>query len=233
MPRSEQELEKIESATGDQKSITVSAIGKAEGADIFKHMMGGTKTADSRSVCEKRGDRAVTVDANGQIESVTMPNGTIMRREKDGNWNAISTDGIEEGPVFKNVKVEKDGTVSYDRNDKHIVINNDGSGSHEIMGGAGKVSFDKNGRITEAPAGDGRTRKFHYNEKGELDQIDGNLGHWDRQVGKDGKSEWVNRDSGDVWKGEFDINPDNGDVWYTTPDGTQHTFTADGKDIRN
>jgi YD repeat-containing protein len=233
MSRSEKELEKTEkSPSGEQKSLVAGDVGKADGADLFKHMMGGSKASDTLGRCEKRGDLAVDIDSKGEVTSVQTPSGTY-RREADGKWNHISKEGIEEGPVFTNVKVEKDGTLSYDRGDRHYHRNPDGSAYAEEKDGPGRVYYDKNHRLVEAPAGDGHTRKFHYDENGKLDQIDGKLGHWDRTTGPDGKTQWVNRDNKEVWKGEFDMDPSTGDLWYTSHDGTSYTFTADGKDIRH
>ncbi|HEY9871511.1 MAG TPA: FHA domain-containing protein [Candidatus Obscuribacterales bacterium] len=87
------------------------------------------------------------------------------------------------------------------------------------------------GKVTEATAADGHTRKFHYNEKGELDQIDGRLGHWEKTVGKDGTVVWKNADTGAQWKGEFTVDAD-GNLHFKRADGGALVFNRNGETTR-
>lgn len=85
------------------------------------------------------------------------------------------------------------------------------------------INYDEHGRVVETSGEDFTTRKFHYDENGKLDQIDGKLGHWDRSVDANGKSSWTNKNSGAVWHGEFNVDKD-GDLHFQNANGKTFTF---------
>lgn len=85
------------------------------------------------------------------------------------------------------------------------------------------IEYDRNGKVVETSGEDFTTRKFHYDENGKLDQIDGKLGHWDRTVDENGKSVWTNKNSGAVWHGEFDVDK-KGELHFKKANGSNFTF---------
>ncbi len=94
---------------------------------------------------------------------------------------------------------------------------------NELSGDLTMIEFDKQGRVAETSGEDFTTRKFHYDENGKLDQIDGKLGHWDRSTDANGKTAWTNKNTGAVWHGEFNVDK-SGDLHFKTANGTSHTF---------
>jgi hypothetical protein len=94
-----------------------------------------------------------------------------------------------------------------------------------------EVDLDANKNVVETKGTDGKTRKFHYDENQQLDQIDGHLGHWDRTQDANGQTVWVNRDTNDKWQGDFTVDK-NGDVHFSRS-GSSWTFTRDGQDVRS
>ena len=127
------------------------------------------------------------------------------------------TDGSYVQDTFK-----ADGNFSEER-----AQNADGTGvyvkNNEKNDKLSMIEYDKEGRISETSGEDFTTRKFHYDESGKLDQIDGKLGHWDRSTNADGKTEWTNKNSGAVWQGEFNVDK-NGDLHFNASNGKSFTF---------
>lgn len=179
---------------------------------------------------EKRGPVDVTLDEYGEMIEVKDTHGNTYSKTADGKWaRHFESGGYKHDDIVENVKVDCDGNLSYDYNDNernihvHHEYRADGFTSHTNE--FGKFVYDKDQQLIEAPAGEGFSRKFHYTN-GQLDQIDGRLGHWDR-VEKDGQVSWVNKDTGAVWEGDFSMSLDmlefkgrNGAAWAFTPWGT-------------
>src|SRR4030095_9256646 len=90
------------------------------------------------------------------------------------------------------------------------------------------VSGDK---ITEATGSDGHRRKFEYDASGKLEHIDGRLGHWNRTVDENGKTVWVNKDTGAHWKGEFTLDA-QGNWHFKRHDGGTLVFGRNGETVR-
>jgi len=95
----------------------------------------------------------------------------------------------------------------------------------------GSVKEDPNGNVVYAIGQDARPRKFHYDESGNLDQIDGHLGHWQRTVDKQGREAWVDKDTGTVWDGKMRVDS-AGNLHYQPYEGQSWTFTRNGKGVR-
>lgn len=156
---------------------------------------------------EKCGDLDLTIDARGELFGLKDKHHTFRRFGDE--W----VEDFEGGKTTKSV-----GKVEVNKQD----------GSYSFTNENGKYKYDGQGQLVEAPAGDGQSRKFHYDSNGQLDQIDGRLGHWDRQV-INGQISWKNT-NGTVWNGDFkateaglEFHADNGVSWG---------FTAQGKDLR-
>ncbi|GEM_PF-3333192 len=183
---------------------------------------------DAADRCERKGNTAVTVNDRNEITSVTDQDGRVFTRRDDGTWS-LSEAGIDIGTV-KNLAVDDQGNISYDIGRTHVTFRADGEIWNVDEATGEKIVRDHTGRVTEAPAGDGQTRKFHYDQNGNVDQIDGRLGHWDR-VDAEGKTAWVNRNSGELWKGQFTVD-DDGNLHFKSDDGAAWKFTKTGQDVR-
>ncbi|HEY9711935.1 MAG TPA: hypothetical protein V6C72_00620, partial [Chroococcales cyanobacterium] len=181
---------------------------------------------------EKRGPVEVTTDEYGEMFEVKDQAGTTYTKNSDGKWTKHYKDADPKSDdVVDNFNVGSDGKITYDynNNDKnvHVHFEHNADGSFSYTNEFGKFVYDKDMQLVEAPAGEGRVRKFHYTN-GQLDQIDGVLGHWDR-VQKDGQTSWVNKDSGAVWNGDFRLNIDI--LEYRGQDGAAWGFTPWGTDV--
>jgi len=157
---------------------------------------------------EKFGSLDLIVDAKRELFGFTDGHGNTFTKF-DGKWSE-RIEGEKQAHSIENLKINKDGSYSF---------------TNEL----GKFSYDSKGQLTEAPAGDGHSRKYHYNEKGELDKIDGRLGHWEREV-KDGHVCWVNKNNGAIWKGDFTVKQDM--LEFHAENGVTWGFTAQGKDVQ-
>lgn len=183
---------------------------------------------------EKRGPVEVTTDEYGEMFEVKDNNGNTFTKRSDGKWARHTEIGTyKSDEVVENVKVDEKGNLSYDYNrdedDVHVHFEKNADGSHSATNNFGKFAYDKDNQLVEAPSGEGRIRKFHYTD-GQLDQIDGNLGHWDR-VQKDGQVSWVNKDSGAVWAGDFRVNIASNILEYRGQNGAAWAFTPWGTDV--
>lgn len=188
---------------------------------------------------EKRGSSEVTIDEYGEMFKVKDNHGNTYTKTSDGKWTQHYERGnYKTDEVVENVKVDGKGNISFDYNNNqrnvHVHHEHNADGSFSYVNEFGKFVYDKDQQLVEAPAGAGHNRKLHYTN-GQLDQIDGRLGHWDR-VQKDGQVSWVNKDSGLVWKGDFKMNLDmleykgqNGTAWAFTPWGTDVNQANDNK----
>ncbi len=178
---------------------------------------------------EHRGKYDVTVDDKGEVTSVTISDKHHMYKMPDGKW-IDRFDGQPDKPL-ENVKIDSKGNLTIDvikdGELNQFKINVDGSHSRESK--EGLFVYDAQHNLLESPSGEGRVRKYHYTD-GQLDQIDGNLGHWDRVV-KDGQVSWVNKDSGAVWEGEMGVN-DKDELEYRGRNGIAWNFTPSGQDVQ-
>jgi len=180
---------------------------------------------------EKRGPVEVTKDEYGEVLEVKTGSYTFTKNA-DGKWTQHQNEGRYKDDVVENFKVDEKGNYSFDYNNDernvHVHHEYNVDGSFAFTDENGKTAYDKDNNVVEAPSGDGKSRKFHYTD-GQLDQVDGNLGHWDRVV-KDGKASWVNKDSGVVWNGDFKMKLDR--LEYHGDNGANWEFTPWGTDVR-
>ena len=181
---------------------------------------------------EKRGPVDVTIDEYGEMIEVKGKNGNTYTKTSDGKWTRhIEGASSKNDDVVENLKVDCQGNLSYDYNNNeknvHVHHEDNADGSWSYVNEYGKFVCDKDNQLVEAPAGEGHSRKFHYTN-GQLDQIDGRLGHWDR-FEKNGQVSWVNKDTGTVWAGDFKMNGDN--LEYTGQNGSAWAFTPWGTDV--
>src|SRR5262249_52013577 len=193
---------------------------------------------------EKRGDLNVTVNSEGEITSVTERDGfPVYRKGPDGKWLITSKEIQGNFGYVENLTVDAEGNLAYDYKvanlgNRHVAQGADGStivsesniDGKIVWNNDGKTVWDTDGKVTEAPAGDGKSRQFHYDTKGDLDQIDGRLGHWERTFDQVGNAEWVNKDRGEVWNGDMTVDSD-GTLHYKGRSGGVWAFTLDGRDV--
>jgi len=175
---------------------------------------------------EMRGDLDVTVNENNEVTSVTRPNGDTYRKVKDGEWNLRGKYGS--GTFVDNLQVSEKGDLSFDTVENHSIMRADGSQTAISKADGTKYEWDTAENLVEMPAGHGRVRKFHYDENNEIDQIDGNLGHWERRFDKNNQMEWVNTNTRAVWKGKLWVDSE-GNLRFTARDGHHWAFKPDGK----
>lgn len=163
----------------------------------------------SKAIQREFGHLHCTLDEKGGLYTVNDGHGHFFMKFGD-KWS-LSIEGEKNSREVKDLQVNKDGSYSY-------------------QDASGKFSYDKEGRLTEAPAGDGHSRKYHYDKDGHIDQIEGRLGHWERQV-KDGHVSWVNQSTKAVWQGDFKLNND-GTLEFHASNGVAWGFTTHGRDVR-
>ncbi len=177
---------------------------------------------------EKRGQVNVGVNERGEVESITDKYGNAYLKTNDGQWKHRSSYGGTDYEV-RNVKVDAKGNYSWEHGNDRFNEKADGSMVVEHLYDGSRTVYDKPGRIVEAPAGDDRSRKFKYDDKDNLTEIDGRLGHWER-ASKNGKVEWRNTDTNAVWEGDFKVQS-NGDLVFQSASGRSWRFTTGGKDV--
>ncbi len=170
-------------------------------------------------------------DENNEHISITGPKGEYFYKGTDGKWVEHMPPSGER--TVENLTFDQDGNMTFDvvgdGNVAHHVRNADGSYSINSPEYGGTLKYDKDGNLVEAPAGDGKVRTFHY-ANGQLDQIDGRLGHWQR-VEKDGKVSWVNEQTKAVWEGEMHVNVKTNDLEFRGRSGVAWNFTTRGQDV--
>ncbi len=171
------------------------------------------------------------LDEKGDPITITGTRGEFFYKGSDGKWVQHMPPDRER--TVENLLVDNEGNMEFDVVSNgykvHHERNVDGSHSVDSKEYGGKLVYDKNGNLTEAPAGDGHTRKFHYDKDGQLDKIDGRLGQWERKV-EQGKVVWVN-DKGVRWEGEMRVNPKTNDLEFRGGNGVAWNFTTHGKDV--
>lgn len=170
-------------------------------------------------------------DENNEHVSITGPRGEYFYMGSDGKWVEHMPPSGER--TVENLTFDNDGNMEFDVVGEGTVAhhkrNADGSYSINSPEYGGTLKYDKDGNLVEAPAGDGQVRKFHYTN-GQLDQIDGRLGHWER-VEKDGKVSWRNERTGAVWEGEMHVNVKTNDLEFRGRNGVAWNFTTKGQDV--
>lgn len=222
-----------------QSSTSDAACFLPDEKQLLAGMNAGPENSCAAPKHEKRGAVDVTVDDTGSVIEVKSPyNDSTFTKQADGSWTQH-----HDHPLFKgekdekvdNVKVDCDGKLTFDYNDDsrnvHVHYEFNADKSWAYTNEFGRFVEDPQGRLIEAPSGEGHSRKFHYDENGKLDQIDGNLGHWDRAE-ENGKTVWKNRDSGAVWQGDFNVDSISNLLEYRGRDGSAYDFTAWGTDIK-
>lgn len=182
-------------------------------------------------VHKKYGNVDVTVDSSGDVIEFKSRGNTYTKRS-DGKWVEHPDNPAYSDSVLDNVTIDKEGNFTYDYNDDergvHVHHEWNADGSFSFTDSFGKSVYNEHVQLVEAPSGEGRIRKYHYTD-GQLDQIDGNLGHWDRVV-TDGHVSWVNQDKGYIWNGDFKIYAGS-DLQFKSDEGTTWTFTRWGTDV--
>jgi hypothetical protein len=161
------------------------------------------------------------------VESNTYEDGTGAKTRR-----TIETSDGYKGRTEFNPKTGrfKEEEVTFGNGDKGIVYDR---GEDKM----GSVDYDAGGRVTRTSEdtnvekGEAVRRNFGYDEDGKLNRIDGQLGHWDRHTGKDGKTYWQNTDKNVIWNGDFKVDS-KGNLHFDSHTGQDYKFTANGKSIR-
>lgn len=193
----------------------------------------------SKDIGKVENRNGVIVESNDQGELTRITRQTaqgeqIWAKAPDGKWIVTNKDGsLENDLIIGDVTVDDKGALHYTMIDKSKVIEHaDGRNQYIETDGSGiTYGSGKNyARPEETADGKGRGRKFQYDDKNQVQEIEGNLGHWERQTNDKGKTVWVNRDSKAVWEGDFKVLG-NGDLIFTGHSGVKWRFTRNGKDI--
>ncbi len=193
------------------------------------------RPAQKQPRCEKSNQKVGPLEfgyVNGEHISITGPKGEYFYKGSDSKWVEHMPPNKER--VVDNLSVDKDGNMKFDvvSNGHKVHHERNADGSHSVDSKeeyGGKLVYDKDGNLTAAPAGDGHTRKFHYDKDGKLDKIDGRLGQWERKV-EQGKTVWVNN-KGVRWEGEMSVNPKTNDLEFRGRNGVAWNFTTKGNDV--
>lgn len=99
------------------------------------------------------------------------------------------------------------------------------------------VWYDAGGRVVstaediDVAKGQKVNRDFGYDKDGQLNRIEGVLGHWERQTNDKGQVYWHNTDRNINWEGDFSVDT-KGNLHYDSHKGQDYTFTPDGKTIK-
>src|SRR5262249_43824560 len=112
---------------------------------------------------------------------------------KDGGWRQKDDGSFVNGTGDTAIVKNDDRSITLTTKDGMYTQQTDGAN-------VGMVGA----RVTETTDADGHTRKFHYDTKGNLDKMDGHLGHWERQD----NGAWKNANTGAQWQGEFLVDGD-------------------------
>lgn len=153
---------------------------------------------------EKSGNRVIRV-----VDTVDGEHGTTLYDAATGEFKS------EEA-------TQKDGSK--------MVVENRGDGR------SAATSYDPQGRIVgtseelDPDLSNKYERQFGYDDQGNLNRIEGRLGHWEKRTGDDGKSYWQNTDKNLVWHGDFKIDHE-GNLHYDSHKGKDYEFTRDGIEI--
>ncbi len=155
-----------------------------------------TNVDDDGNVTFIYGDRTREKNFRSGFQTIDFPDGSGYLREQNGRthvWHANreSEHYDEHGLLERRWTVEQDGA---------------------------RVSTDGSGRVEMRQCPDGRIREFSYGPDGELAEIVGHLGQWKRDAGRNGKTAWVNQNSGKVWDGDFNVDP-HGNARYVPHKG--------------
>lgn len=191
-------------------------------------------------------DHSVSVTINGDTrESEPTIKQAITKTEVSDRGDVTYTydDGTKETTM-------RGGGKLYEHTDgsselylgKHLIQSTDKNGtetSYDIDGNVEQitrnypdynfVTEDKDGNVLKTYSPE-TIREFKYDDKGNLTEIQGSLGTWKHETDKDGKSMWVNQESKQVWRGDFEVDP-VGNLHYTPHKGQSWVFTRNGVDL--
>lgn len=210
--------------------VLLSQLAESESTQVSKMM--DDSVPQSHAGSEQVGPLDVVKDANGDLSVVSNMQGDYFYKTPDGKWVYKTPDGMK--TEVENLKIDDKGNLTYELMVNGIAerrqMNADGTSSRESSEIGGKITYDKDGNVTEAPSGKGRMREYHYTN-GQLDKIKGNLGDWER-VEKDGQVSWVNKEKNLTWQGDFEVNPETGDLIFKARAGVVWGFTARGDEMR-
>ncbi len=234
------EVARLDAKAGDAKAGDAKAAdAKAKPSDLDLIEIEEPKPTDTKVASkEKLGGTDVYKNQDGEVIGIHRMdhNGKdeFWRKGPDGKWTIDTEYKSNQMDSISNVTVDKNGDIHYRIEDQKVsVVDSKDAVKRATSDETGATTtYERNEgvlRPTETTDGKGHGRKFHYDKDNKVDQIDGHLGHWDRRTNANGETEWVNRDSKAVWKGEFEVKS-NGDLIFKGQNGVTWKFTKEGKD---
>lgn len=228
----------IDPKVGDDGTLTYSSSDggkheyKPDGTSAHQRD-GATYTQDinnhTTSIQYANGEtRSFGYDKDGQLNKVTDTNGKTYTFQ-EGRW--VGADG--KPAQMSNIRVEENGDFSFINKDgQNITPHLDRTSDVENANGS-RMHRDADGHVTEVTSSNGKvTRKFEYNDKGQLNSIteaDGTVvtrgadGKWsdgrtDVTLSNDGTLQYTNKD---------------GHIVLAGTDGQTRTSSKSAEELRN
>ncbi len=203
--------------------------------DVYE--MAQVRSAKDHGKVENRNGVIVETNDKGELTRITRQTSRgeeTWAKGPDGKWIVTNNGGSLKNDLIEgDVTVDEKGAMHYTMIDKTKVIEHaDGRNQYIERDGSGITygSGQNYARPEETLDGKGRGRKFQYDDKNQVLEIDGNLGHWERQTNDKGKTVWVNRDTKAVWEGDFKVEG-SGDLIFKGHSGVTWRFTRRGQDV--
>lgn len=184
---------------------------------------------------------------NGDLEKITLPDGTTQTKKSDGTWSVADKNGKETGRINGDIQVTKEGDVVFVGKDGNSQISHLDGSKTVINADQSQMTKDKSGKVTSITQADGDTTKFEYDQSGSLNKVklpdggsqtkqsDGSWIHNDKdgkEVGKLNGDVFVTQ-SGDVVhadkNGEVQVDHLDASKTFINKDQSQITYDKDGK----
>ncbi|HEY9871419.1 MAG TPA: hypothetical protein V6D08_19840 [Candidatus Obscuribacterales bacterium] len=158
--------------------------------------------------------------ADGKLNEVTLPSGTVLTTRDGGKTWANSETGKA---TDLKVEVKSDGTYSLEQGGKKAVLRPDGAEVRsDVPAGAPE-------RITSVTHPDGRTSEFKYGPDGKLNEV--KMPGGTVLTSTDGGKTWTSSETGQTTQMRIDVAADgtyvierDGKMGIVRPDGTSGPF---------
>lgn len=177
-------------------------------------------------------------DKTGHVKRVTFADGSYYESDDGGKtYNAYDANGNKTpGQPFTNLKVDRDGNVSFDNpgirshvtlcRDGYVIVAQDSDAAWRKRAEHAHREYDAHGRLTSVDDENGKPiRTFHYGKDGKLDGIKDGHFTWRRKP--DGSWEYKEAGSNQWHDGATPSVDKQGNVSWTVsvtlPDGSRYT----------